>query len=46
MAAHFIHKKFSQVVFAGFLGLTVISGLTIWKPKYSTFYCMSKVKRL
>ena len=46
MAAHFIHQKFSQVVFGGFLGITVVSLLTLWKPKYSTFYCLSNVKRL
>lgn len=46
MAAHFIHKQFSQVVFGGFLFATAFTFLNFWKPKYSTFYCMSKVKRL
>lgn len=46
MAAHFIHKQFSQIVFGGFLVATAFTFLNLWKPKYSTFYSMSKIKRL
>jgi hypothetical protein len=46
MGAHFINKQFSQVIFAGFLGITTYGVLNLWRPRYSTFYCMSNVKRL
>ena len=46
MSAHFIHKRFSEIVFGGFLLMTTFSILSIQKPKYAHLYAFANVKRL
>ena len=46
MSAHFINKRFSEIVFGGFLILTTATILSIYKPKYAHLYGFANVKRL
>ncbi len=46
MAGNFVNLQFSKVVFGTFLGVVGFTFLNMYRPRYSTFYCFSNVKRL
>ena len=44
--AHFTNLQFSKAVFGAFLGFTTFTCLSMYRPRYATWYCFAKVKRV